>query len=151
MKSTIYVSRPLLNASKLAAYAQAVGLKNVLMPVEMHVTLAYSSDKVDWLNPVFIPDRTTILVEGGPRNIRRFDGGAVVMTFESSLLSRRWAAFIMAGASWDYADYIPHVTLAYDEDTRIDGLTPSSLVMRFGPEVRKPLDPDWSAKVLEEA
>lgn len=145
MKQSLYVSRPLINGSKLAAYAEALGLRNIVIPVEMHVTLAYSRDPVDWESSTFIPDPTTVLVEGGKRAIQRFDGGAVVMTFESRAFRQRWAKFVLAGASWDYPDYVPHVTLAYDNETDLSGMLPYTRSLKFGPERRQPLDDDWSA------
>jgi hypothetical protein len=143
MKSSIYINRPLLNASQLTAYAEAVGLRYPLLAVEMHTTLAYSRDPVDWTHGAFIPDPTTILVEGGKRSIQRFNDGAVVLEFESRLLTQRWSQFIMAGASWDFPDFRAHVTLAYDTETDVAGLVPPSLTLKFGPERREPLDPNW--------
>ena len=145
MMNTLYVHRPLLNASALARYASAVGLRNVLLPVDMHVTIAYSKDAVDWTKGAFLPDLTTILSEGGMRKISRF-GDSVVLQFEDRLISQRWAQFIMAGASWDFPEYLPHVTLAIDSQSMVDGITAPTIGLRFGPEKRAPLDPDWEAK-----
>lgn len=145
MNQPIYINRPLINGSKLSAYAEALGLKNVVIPVEMHVTLAYSRDPVNWESPAFIPDPTTVVVEAGRREIKRFDGGAVVMVFESKLFQQRWARFVLAGASWDYADYSPHVTLAYDDETDLSGMLPYTRPLKFGPERRQVIGVEWSA------
>jgi hypothetical protein len=50
MKEPIYISRPLLDAERLAAYAEAIGLQNVVAPADMHVTLAYS--KTRWIGVI---------------------------------------------------------------------------------------------------
>lgn len=146
MKQPIYVFRPLLNASRLAQYAEAVGLRNVLLPVDMHVTVAYSRDPVDWAHPAFIPDGTTILAIGGERHIRRF-GESVVLEFQCRAVSQRWASMIMAGASWDHQDFRPHVTLAIDPQASIEGIIAPSTDLRFGPERREMLDHGWEPKV----
>jgi uncharacterized protein len=142
MKETLYVHRPLLNATQLSAYAEALGLQNVMLPVEMHVTLAYSKDPVDWTNSVFIPDHSTVLVEGGERSIQRF-GSAVVMVFDYRPFHQRWAQFIMAGASWDFPEYNAHVTLAYDDTAPVDGMMASGVPLKFGPERREQVNEEW--------
>lgn len=148
MRQPVYVYRPLLNASVLARYAEAVGLQNVVLPVDMHVTVAYSKDPVDWNSDAFRRDSSSVLVVGGERRISRF-GDSVVLEFVSREISQRWAAMIMAGASWDYPDYRPHVTIAMDTTSSIVGIAPPVIDLRFGPERREELDNDWTAKTYK--
>lgn len=148
MITPIYIYRPLLNAGALARYAEAIGLKNVILPVDMHATVAYSNDPVDWNVSTFRRDLTTVVAAGGARQISRF-GDSIVLEFQSKELSARWAQFVMAGASWDYPDYRPHVTLAKDETTKIERLIAPSIELRFGPERREALTQSWEAKTKQ--
>lgn len=146
MKQTLYLCRPLLNAGALARYADAIGLRNVYLPVDMHVTLAYSTDKVDWTKPEFVPRADTLIAEGGARRITRF-GEHIVLEFEHQPISRRWSEMILAGASWDYPDYRPHVTLASDERFKIENIIAPTIPLRFGPERRAEIKQDWEARL----
>lgn len=146
MRAPIYIYRPLLNAAALSRYAEAVGLKNVVLPVDMHTTLAYSSDPVDWNAATFRLDRSTVIASGGERRISRF-GDSVVLEYKSRELSDRWAAFVMSGASWDFPEYRPHVTIAKDPTANVDKIIAPTIDLRFGPERREALDVSWEAKV----
>ncbi|UVD36563.1 hypothetical protein RCXUPER_145 [Rhodobacter phage RcXuper] len=148
MRKPIYVYRPLLNAAALSRYAEAIGLKNVVLPVDMHVTVAYSREPVDWNVDAFRRDQSTILATGGERRISKF-GDSVVLEFQSKEISQRWAAMIMAGASWDYPEYRPHVTIAVDPSARVDNIIPPTIDLRFGPERREELDNDWEARTKQ--
>ena len=148
MRQPIYVYRPLLNAAAVSRYAEAIGLKNVIMPVDMHVTVAYSREAVDWNIDAFRRDQSTVLASGGERRISKF-GDSVVLEFESREISQRWAAMIMAGATWDYPQYRPHVTIAVDPGARVDNIIPPSIDLRFGPERRETLNDDWEPKTKQ--
>lgn len=118
MREPIYIQRAVepVDAVRLKAYAQLLGLENIVM--DMHVTLAYSQDAVDWNAPVFEPIRQGMTIQSGTvesRKVEKFEGGAVVLNVPSDILSKRWAQLIMAGASWDHPEYKPHITLAYDD------------------------------------
>lgn len=145
MNAPIYVYRPLLQADRLAQYAEAIGLQNVVPAEEMHVTITYSRAAVDWNKPEFIPDPTTIIASGGKREIIRLDDGAVALEFYDRIIAQRWAKMIMAGASFDHERFIPHVTLAYDENVDVAALIAPTADLRFGPEHRKPLDENWTS------
>lgn len=71
----------------------------------------------------------------GKRAVERFDGGAVVLRLDSPELQRRWRELRDAGASWDYPDYRPHVTITYDGDgVDLDAVEPYAGPLIFGPE-----------------
>jgi hypothetical protein len=76
---------------------------------------------------------------------------AVVLLFASDALSWRHQGMVEAGASHDYDEYQPHVTLTYDAgDVDLDTIKPFTGELRFGPELFEPLDLDWKSKVTEE-
>ncbi len=56
------------------------------------------------------------------RSVTRL-GNAVVMKLsanEIEPLRRAWQAYADAGASWSFDEYVPHITIAYDESNSID-------------------------------
>jgi 2'-5' RNA ligase len=74
---------------------------------------------------------------------------AVVMQFASTDLTVRWRDFREdGGCSWDFEDYQPHITIAWDKDQVIDvsKLKPWTGELVFGPEVWEEVDEDWKAK-----
>lgn len=151
----LYVHRKLLNAADLIAWAKAQGLQSTLPAEDMHVTVLYSRQPVDPMalgNPIFAESDGGLIVKaGGPRALERFGEGATVLQFASWELSSRHADMIRAGASHDWPDYQPHVTLTYQAPEGIDleAIRPYTGELRFGPEIFEPLDPDWKSKIEE--
>lgn len=111
---TLFVSRRVLNADAIRQWARGQGLKTMLGPEDLHVTVACSRLPVDWAD---MPqaDGQGITVEGDRwRYVARLgDDGALVLMMESEALRDRWQSFIDAGASWPFEGYRPHVTLTY--------------------------------------
>lgn len=152
----LYVRRDLLNAADLIAWARAQGLETTLTAEDMHVTVLYSRTPVDpmamgetWGSET---DGGLIVKAGGPRALERFGEGALVLQFASWSLTNRHADMIRAGASHDWPEYAPHVTITYTvpEGFDIEAVRPYAGELRFGPEIFSPLDLDWKSK-LEEA
>lgn len=151
----LYVSRQLLNASALIAWAKANGFATTLPADDMHVTVLYSRNEVDplrmgrdWRED----DKGRVTVRpGGPRVIERLGENAVVLSFASPDLVHRHKDMIEAGGSHDYPQYQPHITLSYDVPDGIDfdALKPFNGELVFGPERFEPLDLDWKSKVSE--
>ena len=146
---TLYVSRPLLNAKALFAWAQRNGFEQPLSPDDMHVTIAFSRKALDWSH--LKPKRNRVIIpEGyGVRKIASLgDEGAVVLLFSSNKFELRWIDFCNEGASWDYDDYHPHVTLTYYGDQLdLTGKLPYRGELVFGPEVFAEVDEDWKENI----
>ena len=152
----LYVSRKLLNGADLIAWAKSQGIESTLPASDMHVTVLYSRNAVDpmtmgesWGSE---QDGGLVIKAGGPRAVERFGEGALVLQFSSWSLQSRHAEMVQAGASHDYSEYSPHVTIGYDlpADFDIEAIKPYSGELRFGPEVFEPLDLDWKAKITEQ-
>ncbi len=151
----LYVRRDLLNADDLIAWAKANGLETTLPADQMHVTVLYSRTAVDpmamgetWGSET---DGGLIVKAGGPRALERFGEGALVLQFASWSLTSRHADMIRAGASHDWPEYAPHVTITYTvpEGFDIEAVRPYTGELRFGPEIFEPLDLDWKSKLEE--
>jgi HK97 family phage portal protein len=147
---TLYVSRKLLNAKDFLAWAKAQGFKTTTPADELHVTIAYSKAKIDWMlagDDVF-NEEELIVPAGGPRAVEKLgDKGAVVLMFSSSRLAWRHHEIREAGATWDFPEYQPHVTVTYDGgDVDLSKIVPYRGELRFGPEIFAEVDENWTPK-----
>lgn len=161
---SLYVSRKLLNAADVIAWAKKQGIETTVPADQMHVTVLYSREPVDWMKmgsaDYWTGDpkdqRAGILRvgPGGPRMLDRFGSlsDATVLLFNSAPLSWRHQDMIANGASSDYPDYAPHVTLSYSvpADVDLDDIEPYQGELVFGPEVFAEVEDDWKSTIEEE-
>jgi uncharacterized protein len=132
---SLYVKRDVLNGADIVTWAKGQGFTSTLAAADMHVTIVYSRLAVDWLKMGNSWDETLIIPAGGPRVIETFNGGAVVLAFANRLLEYRHADMISSGASSDYPDYQPHITITYDgAPTDLSKVQPYQGEIRLGPE-----------------
>lgn len=150
---TLYVQRKVVNAAEIIAWARSQGFESALEASDMHVTIAFSREAVDWMK-VGSPwgDNGNGEITIGPGGARLVEplGTAIVLLFNSSELSWRHMAIREAGASWDYPEYQPHITLTYDVgQVDLSEVDPYRGRIVLGPEIFEELDLDWKAKVKE--
>lgn len=149
---TLYVKRPVLNAGELIEWAKGQGFKTTLPADDLHVTVAYSREPVDWIKVGEDFNDEVIVKPGGPRLMEAFgaDGSAKVLQFSSSSLGWRHEEIKRAGASFDYDDYQPHITISYDPDApALDQIEPYQGRIVLGPERFEEVKEDWADKVKE--
>ncbi|CRM04914.1 phage-associated protein, family [Pseudomonas sp. 28 E 9] len=143
---TLYVSRKVTNGADIIAWAKTQGFESTVPANELHVTVAYSRNLVDWMKvgESWSGDGKGELkiAPGGARLIDKFGEGAVVLLFNSSELSWRHVTIVEAGASWDWPDYQPHITFTYEPGSvDIDKVEPYRGAIELGPEIFEELDP----------
>lgn len=145
----LYVRRNVTNASEIIDWAKAQGFPKTLPAEELHVTIVFSREPMDWTAAGDNFDQ--LRFEGGPRTVAPLgDKGAVVLKFEAAELQTRWQEFRDAGASWDFPGYQPHVSITYDGgDIDLAGVEPYAGPIELGPEIFEPLDDDWAESVVE--
>jgi phage-related protein (TIGR01555 family) len=154
---TLYVSRKVLNAADIVAWAKAQGFTKTIPAGDMHVTIAFSRQPVDWMKAGSAwaeNDKGQLTIKpGGARLIERLgaDGKAVVLLFSSSELSWRHEDIKRnAGASWDWPEYQPHITISYDaRDMDLAKVKPYSGEIVFGPEIFEEVKNDWETSIEE--
>lgn len=154
---TLYVRRNLLNGAEFIAWAKSQGFDTTLDASDLHVTIAFSKVPVDWMQvgQDWHGDDSgeLVIAPGGARMIETLgqNGEAVVLLFNSSALAWRHEAIREAGASWDWPEYQPHVTITYAKPEGLDlsSVEPFRGVLRFGPEIFEELDEDWRGKIKE--
>lgn len=146
----LYVKRDVLNGDEILAWAQELVNSGILTaeeltPIdELHTTIAYSRQAVDWMKMGSPWDQSSDgkleVNAGGPRLVEQLGSdGAIVLMFNSSSLSYRNMDMRERGASWDYEEYQPHVTIGYTKnpiDTdKLESIKPYSGAIKFGPEI----------------
>lgn len=145
----LYVRRQVLNTAEFIRWAKAQGFKTVTDADDLHVIVMYSRQPVDWLEmgDTWSSDRDGKLTipPGGPRVVEPLgDKGAVVLTFASADLTYRNKRMRELGASWDYPDYQPHVTITYSgEDIDLEAVEPFRGKLVLGPEIFEELTDSW--------
>lgn len=139
----LFVSRKVLNGDEIVAWARAQGFKEILAASDMHVTITASREPVDWLkvggDGGFGGDNGELKINpGGPRVVEPL-GQAVVLLFNSWELSYRHDCMAEQGASWDFAEYQPHISISYDREANagldLQALDPFTGAIRLGPEI----------------
>jgi hypothetical protein len=152
MKSNIYISRRLLNSHDLIEWAKEQGFETTLEESDFHVTIVYCKNKVDWdIIPHDPREMIFIDREEGERAIHLFDGGACVLEFKSDILVDRYAELGTVGVQSRYPEYRSHITITYNlpKDMDIANIKPYDGYLVFGPEIYKPIDPDWKSDSKE--
>lgn len=151
---SLYVRRDMQNADAVIAWAKAQGFKTAVTPDQMHVTIAFSRAPVNWMKirQDYSSEKNggMVIPPGGPRQIEKL-GRATTLLFVSTWLSWRHESIRQAGASWDFEEYQPHVTITWQEDTpRLEDIEPYRGEIVLGPEIFEEVQEDWSSRVTED-
>lgn len=148
--TSLYISRSVVNAKDIIAWAHGQGFDTTLTGLDMHVTIIFSRKPVDWFKVGESYSSKIEIGEGGPRAVEHFSGGAVVLQFACRELEWRYRDVIEAGASSEHEEYSPHITISYRAD-RIDvsKIEPYTGKIVLGPEIFKPVNDGWSATKTE--
>ena len=129
---SLYVCRPLKNGEEIHEWAALQGFKSALPTDDLHVTIALSREPFDWNK--LAKQGGILRIEGGTRSIDKL-GDAIVLRFESPKLKQRWQQIRDDGASWDYPNYKPHVTISYKSaPSDLDGIEPYAGPLVFDAE-----------------
>lgn len=152
---SLYVSRKLLNGAEFLKWAKAQGFGDTLTADELHCTVLYSKQPVDWLKMGEAWDNNSdgklTVPAGGARIVEPLgDKGAVVLLFNSSNISYRHEQMVREGASHDFDEYQPHVTITWKapDGLDLDDVEPYRGKLVFGPEIFAEIDEDWTPAML---
>lgn len=143
---TLYVRRDVVNVDEIKAWAQSQGIP-VDLPDELHVTIAYSRTPFDWIKAGNAREWSEngkdqlIIAEGGPRAVEPLGGMSAVILFASHQLHWRHEEIKRAGASHDYPDYQPHISLT-KAPVDLSGVEPYRGRIVLGPEIFEELRED---------
>lgn len=135
----VYVARKLKNIDQWVSWCKSQGYTDINL--DPHVTIAYS--RKFFYNKKCPIANITIL----PQNMKSIEilGDGTVLHFKSNKLRKSWLDKIAAGATWDYPDFLPHITLSYSHQDFKGTLPDFPLV--FGSEEETALMDDYIDKV----
>lgn len=149
MPRTLYVRRQVKNAKEIIKWAREQGFETTQSPSDLHVTIAYSRQLIDWMtiNPAYEDE---IKVLGGPRLVEPLGPkGAVVLFFNTPSLKWRWLEFKERGCSWDWDKYQPHITITYDKGSvDLRTVEPYRGPIFLGPEIFEEIVEEWMPKLI---
>lgn len=132
---TLYVRRDVVNKSDIIRWAKSQGFTDIVP--DLHVTIAYSRKAVDWFEVgTSYADRLDIPA-GGPRQMEALgptgDYKALLMTAWE--LVWRHEQIVEKGASWDWPDYQPHISIQVGGDVDLSKVEPYQGKIILGPEI----------------
>jgi phage-related protein (TIGR01555 family) len=153
---SLYVSRKLLNGAEFIKWAKGQGFATTVPAEELHVTVLFSRTPVDWMKMGTgweqDADGKLKVAAGGARLVEKLgDKGAVVLLFGSSALSWRHEDMVRNGASHDFDEYQPHVSITYEgSDVDLSKVESYRGELIFGPEIFAEVVDDWEQGLSEE-
>lgn len=161
---TLYVRRDVLNADAIRAHFRKQGLDFMVPADEMHVTIAFSRTAVDWMkisNDWANNDKTGNLTvtPGGARQMDVYGPrkDTLVLLFNCTELAWRWQTIKDAGATWDWGDYQPHISITYNfvysndekRDAAMAKFKPYTGPIELGPEIFQEVSDNWKDDITE--
>jgi 2'-5' RNA ligase len=140
---TLYVRRNVVNNYDIMHWMIRNKFTSMQHPFDLHVTVAYSRKMLVWPEPkkrmLIYPRVETKLERLGEL------GKALVLTFDSEELRDDWQEFQDLGASWDWPDYNPHITITYQDQPNVNFETIESYSgpLILSDEVFEPLNTEF--------
>jgi len=128
---TLYVRRDVLNKGAITAWAKSQGFKEVVD--DLHVTIVHSRTPLDWMKVGSSWEDTMVLPAGGPRIMETF-GESKVLLFSAQQLQWRHREAIEQGASHDFPEYQPHITIS-KESIDLSKVQAYTGPIMLGPEI----------------
>lgn len=151
---SLYMRRDVLNAKDIRSWAKSQGFQTAMPANQMHVTIIYSKEPVDWLKIGSNDwgadkDGNITIAPGGPRVVEQF-GEAIVLAFSNSDLAYRNMRAREEGASYDFPDYTPHITFTYNLPPHIDlaNVEPYRGKIILGPEIFEEIKQSFDPKTM---
>lgn len=99
----------------LANHMKALGVNNLCDKSEYHITTVYSRTPIKYK-----PSPAAITVHPIGYDLFGHPNKVLVLKVENPALHERFNKAKAAGASWDYPNYQPHITLATKVDPNLD-------------------------------
>ncbi len=132
---TLYVRRDVLNRADILAWAKEQGFTDVVP--DLHVTVIHSRTPVDWFEMGESWSPRLEISAGGPRQMEAFgqDDNYCALLIVANELKWRHEAMVEQGASWDWPEYQPHITIQVGGEVDLTKVTPYQGKIILGPEI----------------
>jgi hypothetical protein len=138
---TLYVRRDVINKAEITRWAQEQGFTDIVP--DMHVTIAHSKTPVDWFKVGTSWSPRLEIPAGGPRQMERFgeDGKYIALLITASELVWRHREITEAGATWDWPEYQPHISIQVGGDIDLSKVQAYQGKIVLGPEIFEEVKP----------
>ena len=111
MPDPLWLHRPLLNWQDIYAWGVEQGIRKMLPPHQLHVTLATVRRPVEWTNDDLELEAGELTVPPGPKPVQIFGYTVKALAFTDSRIKRRHETLLKRFPQMDHAVLRPHVTL----------------------------------------
>lgn len=137
---TLYVRRDVINRADIVRWAESQGFTDIVP--DLHVTIAYSRNPVDWFSVGTSWSDKIEISAGGPRQMDRLGqaGEYHALLITANELVWRNKEIRENGASWDWPDYQPHISIQIGGDVP-EGIEPYQGKIVLGPEIFEEVKP----------
>jgi len=135
----LWMSRRLENWKDVCLWAETAGVKKIIPPEQLHLTLATVREPVD--HSLVTPKEDTIVIERGPKPVQIFAWTIKALTFDDPRLSARHEELLSIYPAIDHPVFRPHLSLY--KGGRMPKIGYEGLLV-FGPERVIEFDPDNS-------
>lgn len=132
---TLYVRRDVINRADIVKWAKSQGFTDIAD--DLHVTVTYSRNPVDWF-AMGESWRGKLEIEaGGPRMVEALgpDGKYKALLFTAYELVSRNQDMRDKGASFDWPEYQPHISIQVGGDIDLATVKPYLGKIVLGPEI----------------
>lgn len=138
---TLYVRRDVINKRDIERWAKSQGFTDIVP--DLHVTIAYSRTPVDWFSVGTSWSEKLDIAAGGPRQMERLgdDGRYIALLITANELVWRHREIVDAGASWDWPDYQPHISIQVGGEIDLSKVEPYQGRIVLGPEIFEEVKP----------
>lgn len=132
---SLYIRRDVLNAAEIARWAKGQGFTDIVP--DLHVTIAYSRAEVDWFAVGQSWSAKLEIPAGGPRQMDAMgpEKNYLALLFTANELIWRNREIREAGASWDWPEYQPHITIQIGGSVDLAKVDPYQGKIVLGPEI----------------
>ena len=137
MRDPLWLHRRLLNWRDIYAWALEQGIRKMMPPDQLHVTLATVREPVEWSENDLEVQTDEITVPAGPKPVQIFGYTLKALAFSDPGIERRHAILLGRFPQMDHPTLRPHVTL-FRGGKMPKGAYHGELV--FGPEIAEVFD-----------
>jgi hypothetical protein len=137
MPDPLWLHRPLLNWRDIYAWGLQQGVRKMMPPEQLHVTLATVRQPVEWADEDLELQTDELIVPAGHKPVQIFGYTAKALAFSNPCIERRHQALLARFPQMDHPMLRPHVTL-FRGGKMPKGAYDGELV--FGPEIADVFD-----------
>lgn len=136
MKKPLWLHRPVLSWPAIYRWADTGGIRKLMPPDQLHMTLATVRQPVDWTGLELRTDE--LVIPAGPKPIQIFAWTIKALTFDHSAVRDRHAELLALFPQMDHPNLRPHISL-YKGGRMPEGIYEGEIVL--GPEQADEFDP----------